>query len=267
MMNQLESVEPVKPVAPWFGGKARLAKTLIAKINEIPHEIYAEPFIGMGGVFLRRNMRPRCEIINDFSADVATFFRILQNHYVAFMDMLKWQLSGREQWRILLNTNPDLLTDLQRAARFLYLQKLAFSGNVVNKSFAGITDRGARFDVSKLGSMLEDLHGRLAGVLIEKLNWEDFIMKYDSEKILFYLDPPYFGCETKYGHDMFDQSQFELMADILKEAKGQFILSLNDREEVRQIFKAFNIERVEVCYGVGNSIEKGKRFGELIISN
>jgi DNA adenine methylase len=34
-------------------------------------------------------------VINDWSEDVATFFRILQRHYVAFMDMLRWQVTSR----------------------------------------------------------------------------------------------------------------------------------------------------------------------------
>jgi len=44
----------VKPVAPYVGGKVLLAKTIIERIKAIPHTCYAEPFVGMGGVFLRR---------------------------------------------------------------------------------------------------------------------------------------------------------------------------------------------------------------------
>jgi site-specific DNA-adenine methylase len=61
----------------------------------VPHTIYAEPFVGMGGVFFRRDQRPKCEVINDWSEDVATFFRVVQRHYIAFMDMLRWQITSR----------------------------------------------------------------------------------------------------------------------------------------------------------------------------
>ena len=47
-------VKPCEPAAPYFGGKRLLAKRIIAEIDKIPHHCYAEPFIGMGGVFLRR---------------------------------------------------------------------------------------------------------------------------------------------------------------------------------------------------------------------
>ncbi len=43
-----------EPLAPWFGGKKHLAKRIIERIDAIPHRCYAEPFVGMGGVFLRR---------------------------------------------------------------------------------------------------------------------------------------------------------------------------------------------------------------------
>jgi DNA adenine methylase len=121
-------------------------------IDATPHVAYAEPFVGMGGVFLRRSRRPKCEVINDISEDVATFFRILQRHYVAFMDMLRFQLTTRAGFERLMRTDPSTLTDLERAARFLYLQRTAFGGKVVGRNFGvDVMDSPARFDVTKLG--------------------------------------------------------------------------------------------------------------------
>ncbi|MFN6951664.1 MAG: DNA adenine methylase, partial [Albidovulum sp.] len=58
-------VEPILPVAPWVGGKRNLARRIAALIDVDRHETYAEPFAGMGGVFLRRTRRPKAEVIND----------------------------------------------------------------------------------------------------------------------------------------------------------------------------------------------------------
>ena len=79
--NRLTPVNPVRPVAAYVGGKRSLARQIVSLINEVPHEGYAEPFVGMGGIFFRRTMRPDFEVINDWSEDVATLFRILQRHY------------------------------------------------------------------------------------------------------------------------------------------------------------------------------------------
>ena len=54
MASTLVPVPPAEPLAPWVGGKRLLAKRIIARIEAIPHDCYAEPFVGMGGVFLRR---------------------------------------------------------------------------------------------------------------------------------------------------------------------------------------------------------------------
>jgi len=92
-MDGFRRVAPARPAAGYIGGKKQLAGRIAAKIEAARHTTYAEPFVGMGGVFLRRRFAPQSEVINDLSGDVATFFRILQRHYAAFMDMLKYQLT------------------------------------------------------------------------------------------------------------------------------------------------------------------------------
>lgn len=265
-LDLLEPVNPTRPPAPYIGGKKMLAKRLVARISAVPHSIYAEPFVGMGGVFFRRDQRPKCEVINDWSEDVATFFRVIQRHYVAFMDMLRWQVTSRAGFDRLRRQDPSTLTDLERAARFLYLQKLSFGGKVNGRVFGVDTGSGARFDVAKVGPLIEAAHERLSGVVIERLDWSAFLGRYDRPKTLFYLDPPYFGCEGDYGRDLFDRGQFQAMAEQLRQLKGRFILSLNDTSEVRRIFAGFAFEAVPVRYTVGG-MAQSKIVGELIISN
>lgn len=262
----LEPVEPVRPLAPYIGGKRNLAKRLVQRINAVPHDTYAEVFVGMGGVFLRRDHRPKGEVINDWSEDVATFFRVVQHHYVPFLDMLRFQITSRAGFEKLLALAPSSLTDLQRSARFLYLQRLAFGGKVNGRGFGVVLASGGRFDISKVGPLIEAVHERLASVIIERLPWADFIARYDRPGTLFYLDPPYYGCETDYGRDMFNRDEFAAMAEQLRGIRGRFILSLNDHPEVRRIFEGFTIEGEQVRYQVGG-MDKSKVFGELIISN
>ncbi|WP_208439075.1 DNA adenine methylase, partial [Bartonella vinsonii] len=124
----LKSVDPITPAAAYIGGKSRLAKTITKIIEGIPHRTYAEPFVGMGGIFFRRKLIPPIEIVNDRSGDVVNFFRVLQRHYPPFMDLLKFQITSREEFQRLRMQDPNTLTDLERALRFLYLQRLSFSG-------------------------------------------------------------------------------------------------------------------------------------------
>lgn len=261
-------IAPITPVAPWLGGKRNLAKRICGIIDATACATYAEPFIGMGGIFLRRSVRPRAEVINDRSRDIANLFRILQRHYVQFLDVLKFGLTTRSEFERLVQVDPDTLTDLERAARFLYLQRTAFGGKVSGRNFGVAKDRPARFNLTTLEPMLEELHSRLAGVVIECLDWSDFIPRYDSRDTLFYVDPPYWGCEDDYGKAMFARADFQRLADMLGRIRGQFILSLNDVPEVRDIFTGFAIEEVKTTYTISakRNDPAGSR-GELLIRN
>lgn len=261
----MESVTLVRPVAAYVGGKKQLASRLIDRIGAIEHQTYAEAFVGMGGVFLRRPSRPKVEVINDASRDIATFFRVLQRHYQALMDMLKWQVTSRAEFQRLVAQDPDTLTDLERSARFLYLQRLSFGGKVAGRSFGITTDGPARFDINRLGPLLEAAHERLSGVWIECLGWQAFIERWDRPGTLFYLDPPYWGTEHFYGRDLFGREQFELLSAALQRLQGRFILSLNDVPEVRELFAWAAIETVELSYQAGGSGHT-KRARELVIT-
>jgi len=251
--NTHRPVSAVAPVAPYIGGKRNLAKRICAIIDEIPHDLYAEPFVGMGGVFFRRKQAPRNEVINDVSQDVTTLFRILQRHYPQFLDVLKFQISSRREFERLSAVNPDTLTDLERAARFLYLQRTAFGGKVHGRNFAmSKSTRGSRFNLTRIVPMLEDVHERLCDVTIERMSFDKFIPTYDRAGVLFYLDPPYFTNETDYGDGVFSTADFDALADILRRLKGRFVLSLNDHPEVRRIFSGFDFVRADHSYGISS---------------
>ncbi|WP_413874181.1 DNA adenine methylase [Albidovulum sp.] len=260
----LTPVDPVRPVAPWIGGKRNLARRICAIIDADRHETYAEPFVGMGGIFLRRTRCPRAEVINDRARDVATLFRILQRHYPQFIETLRFQLTTRAEFERLVATDPDTLTDLERAGRFLYLQRTAFGGKVTGRNFGVGRDRPARFNLTTLEQMLEDLHTRLAGVVIECLDWREFLRRYDGPGTFFYLDPPYWGCEDDYGKALFTRDDFAALAEQLGTLKGRFLMSINDVPEVRDLFRRFRIEPVATTYTIGDSASAA---AELLVSS
>ena len=262
--NNLQTVRPISPVAGYIGGKRILSKQLVPMINAIEHDLYAEPFMGMGGVFFRRDRKPKVEAVNDYSRDVATFFRILQNHYEAFLDMLKWQVASRAEFERLVGMDADRLTDLQRAARFLYLQRMSFGGKVAGRTFGVSATTSARFDVAKLTPLLEAAHERLTGVWIERLPYADFIRRYDRPDSLFFCDPPYWGSEHYYGRELFSRPDFEHLAQVLKALRGRFILTVNDRPELREMFSWASIETASLTYSAGGRNDVSAR--EIIVT-
>lgn len=260
----MKKVSPAAPVAPWLGGKKALSATIIERIEAVDHATYAEPFVGMGGVFLRRKWQPKLEVANDFNGEVTNLFRILQRHYPQLMDVMRFQIASRREFERLRQVDPATLTDLERAARFLYLQRQAFGGRV-DASFGVSRENRRGFSLSRLEPILEAAHERLENVVFENLDWADLIARYDSPHCLFYLDPPYWGGENDYGKGLFDRSQFQKMADVLGAIKGKFILSINDRPEIRELFAAFRFEEVSLTYSVAAS--GSTEAAELIISN
>ena len=267
LSNLFGEFEPpaAAPVAPWIGGKRRLAQRLVQLIAAVPHALYAEPFVGMGGVFLRRRVVPGTEVINDLSGDVTNLFRILQRHYPQFMDCLRFQITSRREFERLSRSDPSTLTDLERAARFLFLQRTAFGGKVAGRSFGVITEGRARFDLTTLAPVLETAHERLSGVVVENLSYQDFIVRYDRPDALFYCDPPYWGGESDYGKGMFDRSDFVTLRDCLSRLEGRVILSINDVPEIREMFSDFVMLPVSLSYSISSGAPTEAR--ELIITN
>lgn len=261
----MQNVTPAIPPAPYLGGKRFLSKTIIDRINTIDHNGYAEPFVGLGGVFLRRSRQPKVEVINDISGDIATLFRVLQRHYPYFIDFLKFQITSRREFERLVRTDPVTLTDLERAARFLYLQRTAFGGKPTGLNFGVDKYSGARFNITKLEAILESVHERLAGVVIENLPWQNFIERYDRDGMLFYLDPPYWGNERDYGKNIFSRGDFKAIAEALARIKGRFIMSLNAVQGIYETFASFNIEEVDCTYSIAS--KSNKQVKEVIIQN
>lgn len=261
--SPLTPVAPVKPIAPYLGGKRNLAKRLVSLIEATPHDLYAEPFVGMGGVFLRRSMRPRAEVINDAGRDVYNLYRVLQEHYLPFVELVRWKLSSRAEFERLMQVPAETLTDMQRAARFLYLQRLAFGGKVAGRNYA-MAKMGSRFDVTRLQAMLEDMRDRLAGVTVECMDFGGFIQRYDQPGALFFLDPPYWGGESDYGDGLFSRSDYERLRGLLEALRGRFIMTINDVPAIRAEFAGFAIQEVSHTYRVSGGPTEAR---ELIITS
>lgn len=248
----------------WVGGKSRLADQICNLIPE--HKHYAEAFVGAGWVFFRKEPS-KFESLNDINGDLVSFYRVLQNHLEEFCRQFKFALSSRESF---LDCKDQIgvkgLTDIQRAARFYYLQRHAFGGKVVGQSFGMAVDKYPPINLLRLETELSQVHLRLARVSVENLSWTEYIQRYDREKTFFYLDPPYYGTEHFYGRGLFNKDDFTRLAGMLVDLKGKFLLSLNDCPEVRETFAAFDIITTKTKYTVGGG-KRTKTAGEVFIKN
>ncbi len=81
----------------------------------------------------------------------------------------------------------ETLTGLERAARFVDLQMTVFGGKVNDRTVGVNKTGGARFNLTRLTPIRDDIQECLTGVAIECLGWREFICRWDRPDMLFCL--------------------------------------------------------------------------------
>ncbi len=155
-----------EPIIPWLGGKRRLADILIPRFPA--HECYVEVFAGGAALYF---LRPpaKVEVINDINGELINLYRVVQHHLEEFVRQFKWALTSRQVFEWLKQTVPESLTDIQRAARFYYLQKSCFGGKLEGQTFGTRTAAPPSLNLIRLEEDLSAAHLRLSGAYIERL--------------------------------------------------------------------------------------------------
>ena len=245
---------------PYIGGKNRLAKMIISLLPQ--HITYVEPFAG-GAQVLFHKPPSNVEVLNDLDYDIVNFFRVCQWHFDELIRYLRYGLASRKLHELHLATNPDTLTDIQRAGRFFYLQKNSFGGLVLKQGFHYGVTHPQNYNPDRIPEIIEQAHKRLARVQIESLPYDQVLQKYDRPTTVFYLDPPYW--ERKLYRHNFTEQDFIDLERRLHDIKGKFLLSLDDHPEVRKLFQHWHLMPVDIAYTAQRTV--GKRFRELLIMN
>ena len=251
------------PIIPWIGGKRRLADRILPLFPE--HSCYVELFAGGAALFFLRSVPAQSEVINDINGELINLYRVVQNHLEEFVRQFKWALSSRQIFKWHQETKPETLTDIQRAARFFYLQHHAFGGKVAGQTFGTDTTAGPQINLLRIEETLSAAHLRLSAATIENLPWENCFTRYDRSHTFFYADPPYWQTEG-YGVP-FDFEQYERLASLMRQAKGKVMVSINDHPDIRHCFSGFTIHETCLRYSVGNLGSRAQERGELVITN
>lgn len=248
----------IGPLA-YIGGKRRIAKQLVALFP--PHITYVEPFAGGAQVFFHK-ARSKVEVLNDIDQEISNLFRVLQRHPAELSRLLRWQPASRRLFENHQAQPRHLLTDIERAARFFYLQKNAWGGHRTRQHFHYAIAKRSNYKPAEIERQLRSAAERLASVQLESLPYQDILKRYDRTETFFYCDPPYVDLNL-YAHN-FDDAQFVQLADRLAGLKGRFLLSINDCPKSRQWFGRFYCTSIALTY---TSMRTPKRFSELLFAN
>ena len=234
------------PVIPWLGGKRRLANRLIPLFPQ--HECYVELFCGGAALYFMRQPAP-VEVLNDVNGDLVNLYRVVQHHLEEFVRQFKWAISSRQIFKWHQMTEPETLTDIQRAARFYYLQHHAFGGKVSGQTF-GTATTAPTINLCRIEESLSAAHLRLSGTNVEHLAWDACLKKYDRPHTFFYADPPYWKTEG-YGVP-FPWEQYQKLAVAMRSCKGKMMVSINDHPDIRAEFEGLTMHSLGIKYSVAN---------------
>jgi len=248
-----------RPIIPWLGGKRRLATKILAQFP--PHSCYVEPFAGGAALYFLRDTPAKVEVLNDINSDLVNLYRVVKHHLEEFVRQFKWALSSREVFKWTQITRPETLTDIQRAARFFYLQHQCFGAKPTGQTW-GTATTAPPINLLRIEETLSMAHLRMAQTYIEHLAWDECVKRYDRVHTLFFCDPPYWETEG-YGV-LFEWAQYERLAELMGSIKGQMIVTINDHPDIRALFKGFEFDQVGIDYTVGGA-HKAVRRHELII--
>ncbi|NLK94717.1 MAG: DNA adenine methylase [Clostridiales bacterium] len=249
----------LKPPICRMGGKSKLRKRIIEKIPE--HTCYIEPFFGAGWVYFGKE-ESKVEVINDIDKELINLFKMIKYHAPEIERLLQYEFSGRDLFDEYKNYSVEYLTEIHRAIRFIYLITQSFAGRGISYGYGTSTKPAPQIFYK---NVLLELKDRLKNTYVENLSFEKIIDKYDRDYSFFFCDPPYLNT-TGYGNE-FGETEHILLREKLGGIKGKFLLTINDCEEIRELYKDFSIEEVKVNYSVSRSKEARGKYGELIITN
>lgn len=262
---QLISAPGRSPIK-WVGGKSRLSALIVPLIPE--HTCYVEVFGGAGWVLFRKQPS-QVEVLNDLDGELMNFFRVIQTNPKPLIKSFQWDLASREEFERLRDLDPAQLTHVERAHRFYYIIMASWGGEFGSARFqTSITDQGhGNRLISALRSAkqrIEAAHQRLQTVIIENLDWQACIEKYDDPRTFLYLDPPYPLNNCNYAHNMRSMANHSVLFEHLKRVKAKWLLSTYDKPELHPYVDGYCIKKVSFPSGMSGN---GWKNREILVAN
>lgn len=286
----------MKSPIPWVGGKRSLLHEILPRFP-LKYSKYIEVFGGGASVLFAKPPTPY-EIYNDYNSDLVNLFLVLKEKPISFLKELRLlPINSREEFQYLkkllkgtaiqyeqieeeirvaetvfneedykeikeiLKTKATLF-DVNRAVVFYRIQKISYGarGTSYNATPAALS-------IKKITIEIMRAYHRLQRVVIENQSFEDLIDKHtDDPDAFYYCDPPYYETEGHYDAQ-FSKEQHEILRDKLTQIRGKFLLSYNDCEYIRELYKDFYIVPVVRLNNLKQKYDPGSLYEELLIAN
>jgi len=237
--------------------KAKLAPFIISLFPK--HRCYTEVFGGAAWILFKKKLSD-CEVYNDINADLVNLFLQLKDNCAELQKKAYWLPYSRKLFEMYSKSFQDeKISDLEKAVRFLYINRTCFSGQY-QAGFSAGPGSYPNWRTTFITKDLERVRERLDNVIIENLDFEECIKKYDRETTLFYLDPPYFAADaTKYYKFVFTKGSHIRLQQCLSD--------IENIPEVKELYKGFNIIETPKIAKVSSLKKEKDVVTELCITN
>ena len=235
------------------------------------------------------------EVYNDFNSNLANMFFCVKNRTWEFLRHLGFlPINSRDEFIVIRkfmekeefaneylkqelelaqhNLSPpefeDIKEIMQENAKTSDVRRAAAFFKLIRYSYgSGCTSYACQpFDVRKAFFIIWEASRRLANTVVENKDFEALIRQYDRDNAFFYCDPPYYETEGHYAV-VFRKEDHARLRDTLASSKGKWMVSYNDCEYIRELYKDFHILSFTRINNLAQRYDGGCEYPEVIITN
>lgn len=275
----------VYPFVKWAGGKRQLLSEFKKYFPPVgSYKRYFEPFLGGGAVFF--DLQPDRAVLMDINEELINTYKVIQNNIEGLIQELKKHKERNSKEYFYEIRNWDRLpnykerTAVERAARFIYLNRTCFNGLYRVNSKGQFNVPFGQYKNPRIldEENLRNVHLLLNNgkdILIENVDYKK-VLEYAQEGDFIYFDPPYYPLEptsfTSYTKDNFGPEEHKELAAVFKELtdRGCMVaLSNSSTEEVRKLYSFDGVELVplQARRSINSDVNGRGAIEELLIIN
>ena len=271
----------LQPFTKWTGGKRQLLP-VIRELMPKTYNRYFEPFVGGGALFF--DLAPKDAVINDFNAELINCYQQIKDNPQELIEILKvhQEYNSKEYYLDLRSADRDeridMMSEVQRAARILYMLRVDFNGLYRVNSKNQFNVPYGRYKNPKIVD--ENLISAISTYLnnnqieIKKVDFEKAVLDVQTGDFV-YFDPPYIPLSetsafTSYTHEGFSYDDQVRLRDTFKKLSdtGAYVMLSNSSSFlVEELYQDFNIHYVEATRTNGAKSSSRGRISEIIVTN
>lgn len=272
-----------QPFVKWVGGKRGLLPQILPLI---PKEFnnYFEPFVGGGALFFELYslgfLRDKKVYLFDINAELINAYNVVKNNHTELIDNLKKfkeKHSKEFYYEIRAWDREESFSqrsDIERASRFIYLNKTCFNGlyRVNSKGYHNVPMGSYKNPNICDEEVIYNASEALQKATILNVSYKD-VLKYASNSDFVYFDPPYYPLTqtssfTAYNENSFlDKEQIELFEVFKKlHEKDVFVAHSNsDTDFIKNLYDEFYIEEIQANRFINSKGSGRGKISEILI--